>query len=390
MNSQSAQRSLRLMTIEMVATSVLISMPIMNVFYAQEIGMDLTQVGLSQAACAAALLLLNIPTGWISDRFSRKWSNVFGDVLSGIALLLYATAHSFGEVVTYEILFGIGAAFSNGVDSALLETYTRQLGRSFQSTLATISSWRYTMEFCGMIIGGLIGAANPRLAIALSATGFLIGAAASLWLVEPHERRVTEHNPLRDMWHVTTHSIWHDRRLALAIAAFVLGRESTHSLIWIMTPLLIFAGAPPALLGTAWAINLLLALIGSQLARRYGDVLPPSRIVMVGVIVLTIGLGTLSIWMNIWTIALFGVVGWTRGWFGSTLLADVIRHTARDVKTTVASIADSISRLIYIPLVPIIVGIGQDDLRRSTLATLIVFVPLLLIVSFRLTRYEKK
>lgn len=388
MDEQSARRSLRLLGSEMVMTSVLIAMPIMNVFYADEIGMSLTEVGLSQAACAAALLLLNIPTGWISDRFSRKWSNVLGDLLAGIALLLYATASSFGEVVMYEILFGIGAAFSNGVDSALLETYTKKLGKSMQATLASINSWRYGMEFIGVIVGGVIGAANPRLAIALSATGFLVGAVVSAWLNEPAERRQTEHSPLHDMWHVTRDSLWHNRRLSLSIAAFSLGREITHPLVWVLTPLLIFTGVPPVLIGAGWALNLVLATIGSQLAKRYADRLTASQVLVIGTSVITLGLGTLSIWMNIWTVALYGVVGLARGWFGSTLLSDVIAHSASDVKTTVASIADSASRLIYIPLAPLVVGLGQGDLRRSMIATLVIFVPLLAFVAYRLSRYD--
>lgn len=384
MDEQSARRSLRLLRSEMVMTSVLIAMPIMNIFYAKEIGMSLMEVGLSQAACSVALLALNIPTGWISDRFSRKWSNVLGDLLAGIALLLYATATSFGEVVMYEILFGIGAAFSNGVDSALLETYTKKLGKSLQATLASINSWRYGMEFIGVIVGGVIGAANPRLAITLSATGFLVGAVVSALLNEPAERRQTEHSPLRDMWHVTKDSLWHNRRLSLSITAFALGREITHPLVWVLTPLLIFTGVPPVLIGAGWALNLVMAAIGSELARRYADRLTASQVLMIGLAALVIGLGTLSIW----TVALYGVVGLARGWFGSTLLSDVIAHCASDVKTTVASIADSASRLIYIPLAPLVVGLGQGDLRRSMIATLVIFVPLLAFVAYRLSRYE--
>lgn len=169
--------------------------------------MDMAQVGLSQAACTAALLLLNIPTGWIADRFSRKWCNVFGDLLAGVSLLLYATAHSFGEVVFYEALFGIGAAFSNGVDSALIESYSHTLRRSFQQIMASVNSWRYAMEFAGMIAGGIIGAANPRLAIALSSVGFLVGAVLTSRIAEPSERRIATAHPLRDMASIVQHSL---------------------------------------------------------------------------------------------------------------------------------------------------------------------------------------
>ena len=118
-NPMKLETSLRLLRTEAIITAAVIAMPIMNPFF-MSIGMDQGQIGLSQALFTVALLLCNVPTGWLADRFSRKLSNAFGDIVAALGFLLYALAQNFAHVVGAEILIGIGLAFSNGADVGLL------------------------------------------------------------------------------------------------------------------------------------------------------------------------------------------------------------------------------------------------------------------------------
>ena len=142
MNTQSLWRNVRLLQLEMVITAMIFAMPILNVFYKDEIGMSLAQVGASQAVFTIAVLLLNIPTGWLADRFSRRWCNVFGDLTASAGFFYYAFAESFSDVVIAEIAIGIGIAFSSGADIGLLRAYAQSLKISYQKLAATTNTLR--------------------------------------------------------------------------------------------------------------------------------------------------------------------------------------------------------------------------------------------------------
>ena len=55
-----------------------IMMPIMTEFW-KSIGMNQTFIGLTQMICTIVIVLLDIPMGYIADRYNRKMLNVIGD-----------------------------------------------------------------------------------------------------------------------------------------------------------------------------------------------------------------------------------------------------------------------------------------------------------------------
>ncbi|NCU30070.1 MFS transporter [Candidatus Saccharibacteria bacterium] len=383
------RRNLRLLKTENVLTSVLLAMPVMNLFFAEEIGMTLPEVGLSQALCGIAILALNIPTGWLADRFSRKACNIGGDSIITVSLIFYAFAHTFSDVVFAEILFGIGAAFTGGADTGLLRAYCKELGESFVKTNAQLQSYRLIAGVIAMAIGGAIGAHNLRLAVGLSAVTYAVGAILSLFIEEIGERRINQTGPLRDMAQITMHALHENKRLAWSIAAYALGNESTHAMIWLLTPLLVIADVPTQIIGIVWSLNIAVAWCGTRLAKRFADDLMEWRQLLIGLSVFCVASVVLLIDVNLVTIAFYAGYGFVRGWFSSTLMPIVQNHASDDIQSTVSSIAGSVSKVFYIPLVWVIVALGETDPRLSVAGSLIVFVPLLLVATFNIRRLER-
>ena len=71
------QRNLRLILIETVLTSIGagFSISTINIFW-NSIGMNQADIGLTQMLFTVSILLLDIPMGYIADRFSRKLLNI--------------------------------------------------------------------------------------------------------------------------------------------------------------------------------------------------------------------------------------------------------------------------------------------------------------------------
>lgn len=381
---------MRILKLEALITSVVFAMPVLNIFYAKDIGLSLAEVGLTQAAFTVAVFLFNVPTGWLADRFSRKACNFFGDLVAAGGFVFYAFAQSFTDIVIAEIVVGIGLAFTGGADVALLKAYAAKLGESYQKINAQLASWRPLAEMTAVTVGGAVGAYNPRLAIALSAVTYGVGAGLSLFIVEAGEHRQSCVHPVKDMAQITRYALHGHKQLAWRIVAYALGREATHPLVWMLTPLLLLAGIPPAAVGIAWAINLALVWLGAQLARRYGGVLSDTRVLVIGLVVFAASSAILMVNVSLVTIVLYGGFGFVRGWYGALLLPAVQNHTPADIQSTVVSVAGSVAQLIYIPLVWGIGALGDISPQASIAGVFCLFVPLLAIATRKIASFEAR
>ena len=390
---KSIKGSLRLLRFEIIITGTMMAMPIMVPFY-HSIGMNQGQIGLSQTVFTAALLFINIPTGWIADRFSRRLSNAIGDLGCVLALLFYSQASSFGDVVAAEIVFGLSLAFSQGADSALLRAYTQVLdssGQLFSRQNWVISMWQPIAQVVALIIGGFIGAQDPRLAIGISAAPYFIGSLLSFFIKEQGERLVSQHkNPLRDMVRVTRESVGTDPHLRWLILGYGVGREITHVMIWALTPLLLFAGVPLGIVALGWVLNSVSVALGARIAGWFGENLREWQKFTIPTIAVLLGLGVMSLHLSLGTIGLYTLLGLAQGWTAALLLPMVQNKAPEGNQATVISIAKSASQLLYIPLVWVVGLAGNIDIRLTMVATIIIFTPMIIVIARRLYILERK
>lgn len=388
-------RSLRLLQLEAVVTSMLFVMPVLTIFYRHDIGMDYAQIGLSQAAFTAPLLLLNIASGWIADAFSRKACNIFGDVLEVIGFGIYAFASSFWQIVGAEFILGIGVAFSSGADTALMKAYAEKLHMSYARISAQTNKLRTIGEGIAVGLGGVIGAANPRLAIGLSAVTCGIGAVLSMLIIESGERRERRgvnlreqaSHALRDMARITRYALHGHKPLAWRIIGYALSRNVTHPLIWMLTPLMLLAGVPAAVIGVGWILNLVAVWAGSRLAEQFADDMSEYRQFGIGAIIFVVAAAGLAASVNLITICLYAGFGFVRGWFSSTMPPIVQEHTPDDMQSTVMSVGGTVGNAIYIPLVWGFSALGDTTPQLSVAGNLILFAPLMWLVSRKLRQY---
>jgi len=382
-----------MLKVEMIITGALISMPIMVPFY-QSIGMDQGQIGLSQAFFTIAILMVNIPTGWIADRFSRKWCNAIGDLGCAISLLIYSTVQSFSGVVMCEIIFGVTRAFSQGADSGLLKAYTDKLdpsGKMLQKQYASTSVWAQVAQIIALAIGGVVGPYNFRLAIAISAIPLLIGGILSIFIKEEGERLVSQHkNPLRDMLRVTRENVGGNRKLRWRIIGLAVSSQITHPIIWALTPLLMLAGVPLKIVALGWILNAASIMVGSLIAKRWSIELSTLKKFLIPTATIIAALLIMSIILSIGTIWLYSFIGMAQGWIASTMLASVQELASNSCQATIVSIAKSVSQILYIPLVWIIGLVGNIDIRLMMVATIIIFVPLVTLTAIKLRNLEKE
>lgn len=114
--------------------------------------------GLAESAFHLTILLSEIPTGIVADRFGRRRSMLIGLALGALASFGYAIITGTWTACLVLAVSGFGSTFLSGADRALLwETATRHGGDEFaRKTLARMNSLQMGALAAAPIIAGLL------------------------------------------------------------------------------------------------------------------------------------------------------------------------------------------------------------------------------------------
>jgi MFS family permease len=392
----------RLLSAEIVLTSVLLSMPVMNLFF-KEAGMNTTALAISQAVFTLVMLTLDIPAGWIADKFSRKWANFSGDMIIGLSLIYYSYVTTLSGVIVAEILFAAGLALSNGADRPLLRYYCQKLwpsvhdandesGAALKRTDARNVSLSLVAQAIGALLGGAIGGHSASLTVRLSSVTFFIGALLSTRLIEPPRKTacsltdrkglvVRYKKSVSELKEVISSHVMGKNDVAPLVYANALGSNCTRALIWLLTPVAIAGGVPVWLVGFGWAGNLLTGVIGSHSAEKRAGHMSDRRVFVIGVTPAIVSCLVLAAGITHWSVWFYLGLGFARGWCSATLRTRLTLKAPFDYQTTVESICSTVSRLLYVPLILSIGYLADRNLAWPFLFNAIVIgLPSLLIV----------
>ena len=185
----SAKKNLRLVMAESAVTAGLMAMSIMTPFF-NSVGLNNEQISLTQIVFTLVVIVLNIPTGYIADRISRKWANIIGDFGHGFLFIAYAFTNNFLSIVICESLIGVMSALSGGVDQSLLKHFSGKLAdatgesenKILKSKTAKLECYKQICNLILLALGGPIGAIDLRLAIALSGINQFAGGIISIFI----------------------------------------------------------------------------------------------------------------------------------------------------------------------------------------------------------------
>jgi len=92
-----------------------------------------------------SVFLLEVPSGYLSDRFGRKRTLVAATVMFICAYLLFLAADTFASFVVAQVFIAAGIAFQSGSDSALLIDSLKALGRESEYAKREARAHRFAM-----------------------------------------------------------------------------------------------------------------------------------------------------------------------------------------------------------------------------------------------------
>ncbi|MBT8416810.1 MAG: MFS transporter [Silicimonas sp.] len=141
-----------------------------------------------------ATTVLEVPSGYLSDRAGRRVTLI----VSAVAGLLAAVMQAFGEgfliFALAQVALGAHIAFASGTDSALLYESLEAEGRSDEVEAQEVRAWRFT--FAGLMVSAVAGGAMAyfglRIPYVATAIAFVVLVIVALKFREPPVQRAME------------------------------------------------------------------------------------------------------------------------------------------------------------------------------------------------------
>lgn len=301
----------------------LFPMAIITLFWKDQVGLSLTQILLLQSIFSIATVLLEYPSGYISDRLGYRVSLTIASLLGIVGWGFYTVADSFGGVLLAEILLGISISFISGSDSALLyETLKAEGKEQFYSRYeGRMNGYAQTGEALGAIFAGVMYAAAPLLPFILQAGVWFLAFLLTRSMTEPlRDKAISAGSHLAEAFRTTHYVFVENRHLRYTIFLnTVLGLASFFP-VWLIQPYMQQEGVPVAWFGPVWAganfTVAFFALASHRIHYFLGDrLMVPLFIVMIGAGYF--GLGLIG---GIWGFLFYYILTSMRGMRGPMML----------------------------------------------------------------------
>ncbi len=336
-------------------TQALFAIPIMFLFW-ENYGLNMRQIMMLQATFAVTILFLEIPTGYIADRWGRKNSIVIGCFFATLGYLAYANSHDFWQFLIAEMTIGIGASFLSGALEALTFDTLLTLGEEgrYRRMAGNMNFLEFGTEAMSGLIGGLLAVISLTLPLWVAPIPMAIAFSIALTLREPVRHGLHELQSWKAIWDVTTHTLVTHRGLRNIIVLHASISMLTLSYFWFFQPYQQLVGIPVGLFGLTHAVSVMAGAFASKyvtlLEKRVDD-----RLILMGIST-TVVVCYLLMGMTptIWLVGAFFVSRFAWGALGP-LTADMVnRMTTSNVRATVLSLRSFVTRIIFCTSAPFI------------------------------------
>jgi hypothetical protein len=244
--------------------------PVYNIHFVAS-GLSVMDVAALQGIWMLPILLLEIPSGILADRFGRKGVIVFGYIAKTATFIVWLLFPGFAGFALGFALWGIQEAFASGAQDALIYDALRKSGKEseYEKVCGRANALGKLSTMLALVIGGFAYSLSSSLALILSSVAMLACILLALFFPEC---------PIADgeEGHPTVRSILSDglreilvNRGFLALGSFAAVAGTAYGLLDEFDQFFgLSAGVVVALIGVWGAGRFLVESIGAALAPR--------------------------------------------------------------------------------------------------------------------------
>lgn len=359
----------------------LFPMAIITLYWKDQIGLSLTEILLLQGIFSVAMVLMEYPSGYLSDRIGYRAALNFASALGIIGWGLYCIASSFSQVLVAEIVLGASFSFISGSDSALLYESLKECGaeQDYARHEGRLNGFGQIGEACGALFAGVLYATAPLLPFFIQVAIWCLALLLTRSLVEPKRQLAAPTSHLREAWQSTRYALGENRRLRYIILLNVLLGLASFYPVWLIQPYMQGNGVPLAWFGPIWAgANLSVALCALASHRshlRLGD----RRMILLFVLLIAAGYYGLGLIGGLWGFLFYYLLTCMRGLRGPMLLNHAQQQIPSSKRAGLLSLQSLCFRLAFVLTGPLIGMLADQRGVQQTFQLLLVLFMLVLL-----------
>ena len=322
------------------------------VLFLQDNGLSMREIFVLQAVFSVSVLLMEVPSGYFSDRVGRRITMILGSVFAFFGILAYSLAHNFWGFFCAELLGGIGGSFLSGTGMAILyDTLLEQEKEGeYKSVVGKMISLSSFSEASAGIIGGGLALLSLRLPLVVEAFFIFLTIPLAFSLVEPKRR--PSKTPPKNMMEILKYALVEQAEIKWLTLTFALLMASGITMFWFIQPYLQMVGMPLVWFGVFFAFLRFSTGLFALVSERVEKALGRKKSLVLLLVLPALGYFLVGTFQVIWGILFFLIFQFTRG-FAEPVLHDYInRLVESDMRATVLSINSLVGRFLFSLLGP--------------------------------------
>jgi MFS family permease len=331
-----------------IAKWFMLFMPIIVLFY-QDNGLEMQDIFTLKAVYSVAIVLLEIPSGYLADVLGRKKTLIIGAFLGFFGFVIYDFSFGFWGFLIAELTLGLGQSLISGADSALLYDSLKEVGKKdkylrYEGKMVAIGNFA---EAIAGILGGLLAEISLRTPFYAQTAVAFIAIPAALTLLEPVRYQKISRMRFLDIIGIVQYSLFRSGHLKWNIIYSSVIGTCTLTMAWFVQPYFKVVGLPLALFGLFWSLLNLSVGIFSYYAHKFEYRLGQVKTLIFITTMIPLIYIVLSQIQALWAIGFLFLFYFVRG-IATPVLKDYInRLTDSNIRATVLSVRNFLIRIIF-------------------------------------------
>jgi len=179
------ERNLQLYVVYCGTRNLIFWLPIFFLYFSSIL--SVSEVLLLEAIYYAAVVLLEVPSGYLSDRIGRRITLMTAMAAWSSACFVFAFTGGFWSFATAQILLAAGMAFHSGTDSSMLFDSLKALDRTdeYAEREARAQAVTFSSMAIAALVGGCLAGFDLRIAYLLSGIGGVLAVGVAASFAEP-------------------------------------------------------------------------------------------------------------------------------------------------------------------------------------------------------------
>ncbi|MBV1879381.1 MAG: MFS transporter [Pseudomonadales bacterium] len=233
-------------------------------------GLELAEVFYLQAFFALAMVIFEIPSGYIADVFGRKNALMAGSVFHALGFCWLNFADGFADLVLFEVAVGIGMSLLSGADLSLLYDSQEALEMSPAEKTHGIAQMRFIKsiaEGVAALAGGFLIAFSMDLTVLANALLACIPFVLTFFMTEAPFVRMEARRPIANLRKVVRHMYVDDKLLRLICLNVTFFSLANFFVVWMLQPYWQDQGVAITEFGLLWAAQSFVVAFASKICQ---------------------------------------------------------------------------------------------------------------------------